>query len=312
MKSINLLNLKYIFIIFIFIIDITIFNTHIIFDKSNNYISFKIDSQKFSNIENFEQERFFEIENKLKGFIEMTTDEQRFVNGMVRKVKPKKIVEIGVAYGGTSAIILNAIKDIKDSKLYSIDISKKCYRIPSKNSGFIVNETFPYLMDKWKLFLGDWPSAFLESIGNGIDFVYLDTVHTTPGEMINWIEILPFLKEEAFLVMHDVYFMYYRGRVFKQLINTSNNQLLSYIRAQIILPSYNNNTFDRNIAAFKLWKNQQKYYLQYFMALGTLWQNMPTKRELDNLRKYIDKYYNKFYLKIFNDAIEKNLIRFTK
>ena len=122
MKSINLLNLKYIFIIFIFIIDITIFNTHIIFDKSNNYISFKIDSQKFSNIENFEQERFFEIENKLKGFIEMTTDEQRFVNGMVRKVKPKKIVEIGVAYGGTSAIILNAIKDIKDSKLYSIDI----------------------------------------------------------------------------------------------------------------------------------------------------------------------------------------------
>ena len=122
MKSINLLNLKYIFIIFIFIIDITIFNTHIIFDKSNNYISFKMDSQKFSNIENFEQERFFEIENKLKGFIEMTTDEQRFVNGMVRKVKPKKIVEIGVAYGGTSAIILNAIKDIKDSKLYSIDI----------------------------------------------------------------------------------------------------------------------------------------------------------------------------------------------
>ena len=122
MKSINLFNLKFIFIIFIFIIDITIFNTHIIFDKSNNYISYKFDSQKFSNIENFEQERFFEIENKLKGFIEMTTDEQRFVNGMVRKVKPKKIVEIGVAYGGTSAIILNAIKDIKGSKLYSIDI----------------------------------------------------------------------------------------------------------------------------------------------------------------------------------------------
>ena len=121
-KSINLLNLKYIFILFIFIIDITIFNTHIIFDKSSNYISYKIDSQKFSNIENFEQERFFEIENKLKGFIEMTTDEQRFINGMVRKVKPKKIVEIGVAYGGTSAIILNAIKDIKGSKLYSIDI----------------------------------------------------------------------------------------------------------------------------------------------------------------------------------------------
>ena len=32
-----------------------------------------------------------------------------FLNGVVRKFRPKKIVEIGVKYGGASCIILNAI-----------------------------------------------------------------------------------------------------------------------------------------------------------------------------------------------------------
>ena len=40
------------------------------------------------------------IENKIKDYIELTPDEMKFFNGILRKIKPKKVVEIGVSRGG--------------------------------------------------------------------------------------------------------------------------------------------------------------------------------------------------------------------
>ena len=53
----------------------------------------------------------------------MWDNQREFLNGLVRKFKPKKVLEVGVHRGGSSIIILNAIDDIEDSKLYSIDIN---------------------------------------------------------------------------------------------------------------------------------------------------------------------------------------------
>lgn len=52
---------------------------------------------------------------------EMSEHERRFLNGIIRELKPEKILEVGVSAGRSSVIILNAIKDIEDAKLYSID-----------------------------------------------------------------------------------------------------------------------------------------------------------------------------------------------
>lgn len=51
----------------------------------------------------------------------MSEHERRFLNGIIRELKPEKILEVGVSAGRSSVIILNAIKDIEDAKLYSID-----------------------------------------------------------------------------------------------------------------------------------------------------------------------------------------------
>ena len=85
------------------------------------------------------------IENEIKDYIELTPEEQKFMNGLIRNIKPRKIIEIGVSKGGSSALILNAINDIKGSKLYSIDKSIYCYKEKNKKSGFIVEEKFPEL-----------------------------------------------------------------------------------------------------------------------------------------------------------------------
>ena len=105
----------------------------------------------FSNtfIETIDLNIFKKIENEIKNYIELTLEEQKFMNGLIRKIKPRKIVEIGVSKGGSSVLILNAIKDIKGSKLFSIDKSIYCYREKHKKTGFVVEEKFPELLGKW-------------------------------------------------------------------------------------------------------------------------------------------------------------------
>ena len=63
---------------------------------------------------------------------EMSYKQRALLNGIIRKSKPKKILEVGVSAGGSSAIILNAIKDMNNSFLYSIDYANMYYRNKSK------------------------------------------------------------------------------------------------------------------------------------------------------------------------------------
>ena len=300
----NISNIKFISFLFIVVLDIlTRISLNLAKKKYGRNENQRININKeFLNIESFENNILFPIQKKLEGFIETSNEEQGFLNGIIRKIKPKKIVEIGVAYGGTSTIILNAIKDIKEAKLISIDINKHVYKNHSLETGFIVNKKFPELSEKWELYTGGLTSEFIEKIGDEIDLVYIDTVHSTPGEMLNWLEILPFLKEEAFVVLHDTFMMYYKERIVRPIINYSNNQILCYIRGDLILPSYNNNTFSRNIGALKLFKNQEKYYLQYFLALGTQWQYLPSERELNILRNFFKLCSLFFNLKLILDG----------
>lgn len=56
---------------------------------------------------------------------EMSEFESVFLCGLIREMKPKKIVEIGVAAGGTTAIILECLSQLdlnknKNTELYSI------------------------------------------------------------------------------------------------------------------------------------------------------------------------------------------------
>jgi predicted O-methyltransferase YrrM len=58
-----------------------------------------------------------------------------FINGIIRKHKSKKCLEIGVFKGGSSIVILNALKDIKDSFLISLDLN---------SFNFFILERYPF------------------------------------------------------------------------------------------------------------------------------------------------------------------------
>ena len=63
----------------------------------------------------------------------MTDSQLAFLCGVLKDKKPEKIVEVGVAHGGRTCVILECLKENKiTAVLHSVDISEKCYRAHGK------------------------------------------------------------------------------------------------------------------------------------------------------------------------------------
>ena len=68
---------------------------------------------------------------------EMSLWQLSYLYGLIRDQHPHKILEIGVAAGGTTSVILNCLSklDIK-CQLFSVDVSEKFYRDHKYKTGF--------------------------------------------------------------------------------------------------------------------------------------------------------------------------------
>ena len=267
--------------------------------------SFKI-KEKFYNLgfeyHNYERDIITERMKVNSGW-ELAGNEPYFINGIIRKFKPKKCLEIGVSRGGSAILILNAIKDIKNAFLISLDINNKFYKDQKLEVGY-KTKNFPELLNKWRLFIGEQPHKFLEKLNIKFDFLYLDTVHSSPGEIINIIEALPFLEENAIVIIHDIVFHFSRGKCFIP----SNIYLFSeLVGDKIFIP--NKKYGIENIGAIFLKSNQKKYYINYFLLLLSPWQYIPNDKYIKELQVFISKYYKKnIYLYLFNKAVEAHKI----
>jgi predicted O-methyltransferase YrrM len=115
-------------------------------------------------------------------------DEGRIIYALVRALKPYRVIEIGVASGGTSTHILTALENNGNGELHSFDIEANC--------GINVPE---HLRHRWTFTVGDalttdYPDA---------DFVFEDGAHTLEfGQAI-----YPRLKalSPRIIVAHDYY-----------------------------------------------------------------------------------------------------------
>lgn len=313
-------NLKYfLFIIIIIIYFLCFFNELPLIKlkiKFEDKISkMNITTDKLGNFEidenypeDYEKHVLDRIMTRLKGPHIMSVSEYYFINGLIRKYKPKKILEIGVCSGGMSAIILNAIFDRNDSFLYSCDLESKNYVYSNYEVGSVVKTYFPEFLSKWKLYTGNTTAAFIEEIGGDIDFVFIDTAHVMPGEVLNMIEIFPFLKKGAIIGFDDIDHQARTPLYNVNFFYPCNNLLFSVLRGKkIIFGQKNNDTFHyRKQGAVILDKDQENYFYEYFYLLTNNWSYMPNQFEIDVIRNLVAKYYKPFFLSIFDEAVRLN------
>ncbi len=233
---------------------------------------------------------------KYNKFSEMTESEMMFLCGLIKETQSKKIVEIGVASGTSSLLMLDTIKNTENAHLYSIDYSTEYYRDVSKKSGFVVDD-FPDLKQKWTLYTGAMSCRFLENIGKEIDLCFIDTMHCSPGEFLDYLQVLPFMKKDGIIVLHDIAFHTYEN----ELWNTCCI-LFSAIHGQKILPEYTEHKYVPNIGAVKLSPDAMEEAFDIFNALTLAWAYPLKDKDFYELKKHYEKYYPRVLTNIFEKA----------
>jgi len=264
--------------------------------KENRY------SENFFDLDKYEINIFNNINNNdLNRCSRMWGNQKEFLNGVIRKFRPKKVLEIGVAEGGSSIIILNAIKDIRDAHLFSIDLSK------NNMIGYCVKNIFQNLSNKWSLYTGNIPVKFMKNIGNNIDMVFIDSAHFEPGEILDFLIALPFLKEEAVVIFHDIGNQITKSGGKDSRRNLAPYKIFNIIRGTKFYPS-GNGLLTKDIGAIKLEKSQYKYIHDYFRTLGGQWDYFPEEAHIKMIRKFIKTYYDKDCSLMFEETVKFNRV----
>lgn len=246
---------------------------------------------------------------------EMTRGNHGFLCGMIKKTKPNKLVEIGVAEGGTTSIIMNALAMLKlESHMWSVDLNKRFYMDDSIKTGYEYDKLKKYIGGEstHQFLLGKSIASQIDKIGKNIDMVILDTVHKLPGEILDFLAILPYLSPNAVIILHDINLNYVRGtkrgkKNNRQTIIRSREDIATKVLWQTVAADKYisiNNIEEMGIGAFRVNDDTYKYIQSIFFSLTLTWSYNVS--EIEEYRDIYKKYYNDECLKLFDIAVHTN------
>ena len=248
---------------------------------------------------------------------EMSEFESAFLCGALKTFRPKKILEVGVAGGATTAIILQSLENLGEPyEMHSVDIAEKFFRDPSKATGFMAafakEKIFGRLHGTHKFYLGKVLPQIIDEISGDIDFVILDTIHMLPGEVLDFIAMLPYLKVGTMVVIHDVVINQI-GILEHHPRSYSNAVLFSAVTAEKFL-NFDEQGFFRypNIGAFKVNEQTAENIDNVFLSLILRWKYLPPDEQLVAYRKLYRRFYPAELCEIFQEAVDMNVYNFMR
>lgn len=233
----------------------------------------------------------------------MTSFEHSFICGLLKEYKPKKILEVGVASGGTTAIILKCIQKLGlNSMMYSVDISEKWYRNPDEKTGFLVDEFDCGKEGSHEFLLGKPLPYYIDKIGKNVDFLMLDTSHSLPGELLDFLICLPYLKDGCIVVLHDVM----ESVMQKRPTENATKLLFDTVSAtKYYMLDEDNFSFGlSNIAAFQINEETREHIADVFSALSNHWAYFFNPEDEEKYLKIMGANYNAEYVHYLKRIME--------
>ena len=236
-----------------------------------------------------------------EAYCEISSAEHGFICGLLRKYQPHKIVEVGVAGGGTTAVIMKCLDLLhNDARMYSVDLNEQCYRKQEKMTGYQLNEVREELenFSNHKFLLGHILPEVIHEIGEEIDFVVLDTVHSLPGELLDFLCILPYLRDGAVVVLHDV------------TLNLHDvSRKASYATKTVLDAAAGKKYFNYhdeifNIGAIEIGQETRENAANLFSALSITWCYLPSESDMSCYRQVYKKYYDEECVCLFDTFYE--------
>lgn len=240
----------------------------------------------------------------------MSREDHGFLCAIIRAVKPQKVVEIGVASGGTTCVIAKTLKELDlSSELYSVDIAERFYKDETVRTGFEydrLREKIGYT-GRQKMLLGKTIAEQIEDIGDGVDLVIIDTTHVLPGELLDFLIMLPYCKKNAMFVLHDVSFNRIKACAIDPIdVRTSGKRIATKVLLSVVVADKMMNNLNANIAAFQTNEDTWKYITDVFYALTMTWSYLLEADVVERYRGILEKHYNKDMLEIFDTAVKNN------
>ncbi len=122
--------------------------------------------------------------------------ERVLLYALVFALAPKRVLEIGVRWGGGSRILHAALSDLRQGTLVGID--------PEPALEFDWNQ----IADRATLIVGrspdDLPRA-VQAAGGHFDFVFIDGEHSEKGAWGDLSGVIPFTEPGCNILMHDAF-----------------------------------------------------------------------------------------------------------
>ncbi len=137
---------------------------------------------------------------------EVSTSVKRFAffMGLLDKIRPTAMAEVGVSAGTLSACLLyKATRLNPDVRLFGIDFGDHLYYDDSIPIAAAIMESFPDLLDNFSLHTGKTALDADEVIDQPLDFVYVDANHLHPWASIDCLCLVPHLRPDAVIGFHD-------------------------------------------------------------------------------------------------------------
>ena len=160
---------------------------------------------------------------------------------------------------------------------------------------------------KHEFYLGKYLPQVIEEIGGDIDFVILDTVHYTPGELLDFPVMLPYIKNGAFVALHDVSLNQQNNAIHTPDAHATGLLLSAVTAPEKFLNSVVKNSFVYpNIGAFRVDESTRTHIENIFMSLMLTWHYLPKDDEVKIYREFYQKHYSKELLTVFDEAVRLN------
>ncbi len=166
--------------------------------------------QNLIQLESHIEEKFKELElekypSKKKPYpvnYSINSDSRKFLYYIIRMLKPKNIVETGVAYGTSSAFILKALEDNGTGVLFSIDSIFRPWQ-SKEMIGTIIPEN---LKTRWNLVLGKSSNELQNLFDSldGVDIFIHDSLHTYKNMTYEFNNALENINKNGIIISDDI------------------------------------------------------------------------------------------------------------
>lgn len=236
--------------------------------------------------------------------IEMGEFDSAYLAALIKQFRPLNILEVGVSAGGTSALILGILESLNlPANLTSVDLNDNWYRDRTKKTGFLT-EALPD-RGNFHLHTGKFLPELIEDFPSKFDFIFLDTVHSLPGEVLDYLVSLQFITDNGVFVFHDTLLHFYHREAWatRLLYDACIGNKFMCLDLNHGLP---------NISAFQVNGDTFRYVENVFGTLAMQWRYDIGDRQFHIYYAFFSKYYGREAAEWFYACYRRNADRLAK